>query len=127
MTIPALLFSLLLLLPVSAEVSVVQYPIKSKVSLSLGGKNKAEVEREGTVAKILVQMEGLQRPDSVLARMNTYVVWAVSPEGIFDNLGELEMSGTKGTLEATTWWTGRVLASSTRTMYPGQPRQFRLP
>jgi hypothetical protein len=34
--------------------------------------------------------------------MNCYVVWAISPEGSFDNLGELEQSKEKGTLEATT-------------------------
>src|SRR5262249_19603415 len=34
--------------------------------------------------------------------MNSYVVWAISQEGIFDRLGELEQSGAKGTLSATT-------------------------
>jgi hypothetical protein len=76
--------------------------MKTKVSLSLGGKNKADVERAGTVAKVSIQMEGLQPPGSQAAWMNTYVVWAVSPEGSFDNLGELEIAGTKGSLVATT-------------------------
>jgi len=102
MTLPALICSLLLLAPASAEVSVVQFPAKSKITLSLGGKNKADVERAGTVAKVLVQAEGLQPPQSEQSRMNSYVVWAVSPEGIFDNLGELEIAGAKGSLAATT-------------------------
>jgi hypothetical protein len=80
----------------------VQFPIKTKVSLSLGGKNKADVERAATVSKVSIQMEGLQSPATQVARMNTYVVWAVSPEGIFDNLGELEITGSKGSLVATT-------------------------
>jgi hypothetical protein len=92
----------LVLLPSSAEVSVVQFPLKTKVSLSLGGKNKVDVERAGTVSKVSVQMEGLQAPGTQVARMNTYVVWTVSPEGSFDNLGELEMAGSKASLVATT-------------------------
>jgi len=102
MNLPSLLLSLLVLLPSSAEVSVVQFPLKTKVSLSLGGKNKVDVERAGTVSKVSVQMEGLQPPGTQVARMNTYVVWTVSPEGSFDNLGELEMSGSKASLVATT-------------------------
>ena len=102
MNLPSLLLSLLVLLPSSAEVSVVQFPLKTKVSLSLGGKNKVDVERAGTVSKVSVQMEGLQPPGTQVARMNTYVVWTVSPEGSFDNLGELEMAGSKASLVATT-------------------------
>jgi hypothetical protein len=84
------------------EVTAVHFPAKGKASLSFGGKNKAEVERVGTVTKASLQMEGVQPPSSVRAGMNCYVVWAISPEGAFDNLGELEISGTKASLEATT-------------------------
>jgi hypothetical protein len=34
--------------------------------------------------------------------MNCYVLWAVSAENTFDNLGELSVNGAKGYLEATT-------------------------
>jgi hypothetical protein len=102
MTLPAVIFSLFLLAPTSAEVSVVQFPPKTRITLSLGGKNKADVERAGTVAKVFIQAEGLQPPQSVQSRMNSYVVWAVSPEGSFDNLGELEITKEKGNLTATT-------------------------
>jgi len=102
MSLPSLLLSLFVLLPASAEVSVVQFPLKTKVSLSLGGKNKVDVERAATVSRVTVQMEGLQPAGTQVARMNTYVVWAVSPEGSFDNLGELEMAGSKASLVATT-------------------------
>jgi hypothetical protein len=102
MSLPAILLSLILFAPVSTEVSIVQFPLRSKISLSLGGKNKAEVERAGTVSRVSIQMDALQPPQSVVPRMNTYVVWTVSPEGSFENLGELEISGTKGALIATT-------------------------
>ena len=102
MSITALLVGLLLLLPTPAEVVIVQFPMRAKVSLPLGGKNKADVQRLATTTKTLIKLEDLRSPQSVLAGMNTYVAWAVSPEGSFDNLGELEIAGTKGLLEATT-------------------------
>jgi hypothetical protein len=85
-----------------AEVTAVQFPAKGKVSLSLGGKNKAEVERTGTVSRVFVQLEAVPPTTSHQAGMNCYVVWAASPEGTLDNLGELEINGTKASLEATT-------------------------
>jgi hypothetical protein len=100
--ITALLATLLLLPPTPAEVNVVQFPAKGKASLSLGAKGKAEIERTGTVTRTVLQLDGLQFPQAAGGGMNSYVVWAISPEGSFDNLGELELSGAKGTLEATT-------------------------
>jgi Domain of unknown function (DUF4398) len=100
--ITGLLLSLLLLPPTQTEVTVVPFPAKGKTSLSVGVKGKAEVERTGTVTRAVLQLEGLQAPQAARGGMNAYVVWAVSPEGIFDNLGELELSGAKGTLQATT-------------------------
>jgi hypothetical protein len=51
---------------------------------------------------VTVQLDGVALPHTVLAGMNSYVVWAVSSEGLFDNIGEVELSGAKGNLEATT-------------------------
>ena len=102
MTILTLLLGMLVLIPTTAEVLIVQFPTKSKVSLPLGGKSKADVERLATTTRTKIKMEDLRSPQSVLAGMNTYVAWAVSPEGSFDNLGELELAGAKGLLEATT-------------------------
>lgn len=96
------LLTLILFAPSPAEITVVQFPSKGKANISLGGKNKADVERGGTVTRVAVQMEGLQPPSSSRPGMNSYVVWTISPEGIFENLGELELSGTKGSLEAST-------------------------
>jgi hypothetical protein len=86
----------------TADVTVVQFPPKGRVNLSLGGKSKAEVERLPTVTRVSVQLEGLLSPQGSKGEMNCYVVWAVSPENTFDNLGELAVNGAKGTLEATT-------------------------
>jgi len=86
----------------TADVTVVQFPVKGRVSLSLGPKNKAEVERLATVTRVSVQVEGLLSTQGSKGEMNCYVVWAVSPENTFDNLGELSVNGAKGALEATT-------------------------
>src|SRR5262245_8103389 len=102
MTSTALLLNMVLLVATFSELPVMQFPAKGKTGLTLGMKAKADVERTGTVTKVVVQLEDLRPPQSVLAGMNTYVVWAVSPEGSFDNLGELEISDRKGFLEATT-------------------------
>jgi hypothetical protein len=102
MNLSALLLSLLILAPINAEVSILEFPMHTKVRLSMGEKNRAEVERAGTVARVSVRMEGLRPPYGAVQGMNSYVAWAVSPEGIFDNLGALVISGSRGTLEATT-------------------------
>jgi hypothetical protein len=102
MSVSALLLSLAFFLPSPAEVLIVQFSAKSRVTLPLGGKSKADVQRLATNTKIVIRLEDLRSPQSVLPGMNTYVAWAVSPEGSFDNLGELEVSGAKGHLEATT-------------------------
>ena len=98
----ALLLSLMLLPVTPTEVTVVQFPARGKASVSMGTKSKADVERNGTVTRVTVQLDGLALPHTVLAGMNSYVVWAVSPEGLFDNMGEVELDGAKGNLEATT-------------------------
>ncbi len=102
MIIFALVLALLAMPTTPTEVTAVQFPARGKANLSLGGKNKASVERAGTVSKTSIEIEGIRTSQSVRAGMNCYVVWAVSPEGTFDNLGELEISDGEATLEATT-------------------------
>jgi len=102
MNLSALLLSLLILVPVTTEISILEFPIQTKVSLSMGNKSKVEVERAGNVATVSIQMEGLTPLHRTVEGMNAYVAWAVSPEGILDNLGALAVSGSKGKLEATT-------------------------
>jgi hypothetical protein len=102
MILQALMLNLLLTAATPAEIQVVSFPTKGKVALSLGVKGKADVERLGTVTKVSFQFEGLAAPHAALAGMNAFVAWVVSPEGSFENLGELEIDGSKASLEATT-------------------------
>jgi hypothetical protein len=102
MTPYALLLHLLLLAATPIEVQVVNFPTKGKVAVSLGAKGRADIERLSTVTRIAIQLDEVQPTRSALAGMNAYVAWAISPEGSFENLGELDVNGTKATLEATT-------------------------
>jgi hypothetical protein len=102
MMVHALLLNLLLMAVAPVEVLVVHFPVKGRVSVSLGLKGKADVERIGSVTRATIQLDDLQPAHSTLAGMNAYVAWAVSPEGSFENLGELDVNGSKGSLEATT-------------------------
>jgi hypothetical protein len=102
MTMQALLLNLLLTAATPVEIFVVSFPAKGSVAVSLGVKAKADVERLGTVTKVEFQLEDIQPAQTALAGMNALVAWVVSPEGNFENLGELEIAGTKASLEATT-------------------------
>jgi hypothetical protein len=102
MTLQVLLLNLLLLAATPVEIQVLNFPAKGKVAVSLGAKGRADVERLNTVTRIAIQLDDLQPTRSALAGMNAYVAWAISPEGSFENLGELDVNGTKGNLEATT-------------------------
>lgn len=98
----AVLLKMVLLAATFSDLLVMQFPSKGKVSLSLGTKTKAEVERIGTVTRVSIEVENLRAPQTAQVGMNTYVVWAVSPEGTVDNMGELGVDESKGFLEATT-------------------------
>lgn len=101
MTSSILLTALLMLAGVT-EVQVVHLPSRGRISLALGVKAKVDIERVGTVTRAAIEIEELQPASSAIPGMNAYVVWAVSPEGAFDNLGELLVDGNKSTLDATT-------------------------
>jgi hypothetical protein len=102
MILPALAIAALLAAALPAEIQVVSFPSRGKLSVPLGAKGKADVERLSTVTKVSFQLDGVPAPHTVLAGMNALVVWVVSPEGGFENLGELEIDGAKAFLEATT-------------------------
>jgi hypothetical protein len=102
MILQTFLLNLLLAAVTPVEVLVVHFPARGKVSAPLGATGKADVERLGTVTRTVIQLADIQAPHTALPGMNAYVAWAISPEGSFENLGELNMSGSKATLEATT-------------------------
>ena len=78
---------LLLLFALTIELDTVDLPLNSAVKITFAPSGKAELKREGTVTYVKIEVDQLRAP---IAPLNTYVVWAISPEGIFENLGELQ-------------------------------------
>src|SRR5581483_9105773 len=64
---------------------------------------RAEAKRSGGRTRIKLRVNDLPHPQGVGAFYTTYVVWAITPDGLADNLGELPMpDGDKREIEVTT-------------------------
>lgn len=97
------ILSLLLALAVNTmEVITVALPLQNDLKVALSPAGRADLKREGTLTRIRLEVERLQPPSGFGAAFNTYVVWIVSPEGILQNLGELDINKSKGQFSATT-------------------------
>jgi hypothetical protein len=97
-----LAFTLFLTAATPAEVVVVSLPAKGTSSLALAPSGKAEVEHAPTLSVIHIEVDKLQPASKLSAAMNSYVAWAISPEGGFENVGELAVSDGKGRLDTVT-------------------------
>ena len=86
----------------TVNLDVVTLPPSSDVKVALTPAGKGEFKREGTVTRIKIEIDRVNAPTTLGPALNTYIVWAISPEGILDNLGELDTSGNKGQFNATT-------------------------
>ena len=92
---------------VSAQVDVarktiaITYPLDDLVTVQFRGttrfprmKGEAKVKRTGrTGTRIELSVEKMPRPFELGAGYATYVLWAISPNGTADNLGEIKRSG----------------------------------
>ncbi len=81
----------------------VTYPLGEPVDLAFRGttrfprlRGQARVERKNkTGTKVSITLENLPRPYELGGAYTTYILWAITPEGRADNLGELKFrSGT---------------------------------
>jgi outer membrane protein OmpA-like peptidoglycan-associated protein len=106
----SLLFALLLCAPVvlaqadsRRETVAVSYPLEQTVSLKFRGTTRlprlsgsAKVRRTGRRnTRVELSVDNLPRAYEVGGIYTTYVLWAISPEGRADNLGELKRSGSQ--------------------------------
>jgi len=98
----ALAFTLLLVAATPAEVVVVNLPAKGTLSLALAPSGKADVEHAATLSLIHIEVDKLQAASKLSPAMNSYVVWSISPEGGFENVGELALTDGKGRLDTVT-------------------------
>src|SRR6476661_3262769 len=100
-TVIAFSFSIIAQSPdVARRTTAVTYPLDDAVTVQFRGttrfprmKGSAKVKRTtryGT--KIELSVDGMPRPFELGAGYATYVVWAISPEGQVDNLGEIKRS-----------------------------------
>ncbi len=105
----ALLFALMLSAPAAfaqadsrRETVAVSYPLEQTVSLKFRGTTRlprlsgsAKVRRTGRRnTRVELGVDNLPRAYEVGGVYTTYVLWAISPEGRADNLGELKRSGS---------------------------------
>src|SRR5438270_588821 len=98
-----MILSLVLALALSTvDLDVVTLPLSNDVKAALAPAGRSDLRREGTVTRVKIDIDRVAAPSTLGPALNTYVVWAVSPEGILDNLGELDMNGAKGQFNATT-------------------------
>lgn len=98
-----LIAPLLLVLAVTTiDLDVVTLPLTNEVKVVLAPAGRSEMKRDGNVSQIKIDIDRIAAPKTLDPALSTYVVWAVSGEGIFDNLGELQINGNKGQFNATT-------------------------
>ncbi|PYT04015.1 MAG: hypothetical protein DMF65_03005 [Acidobacteria bacterium] len=83
------------------ETVAVSYPLEQTISLKFRGttrlprlKGEAKVRRSGRRnTRVELSVENLPRAYELGSVYTTYVLWAISPEGRADNLGEIKRGG----------------------------------
>src|SRR5436853_7230846 len=102
----ALLFALVWCAPIALaqadsrrETVAVSYPLEQTISLKFRGTTRlprlsgsAKVRRSGRRnTRVELEIENLPRAYELGSVYTTYVLWAISPEGRADNLGEIKL------------------------------------
>src|SRR4051812_24882019 len=94
---------LILLLSVTFfDLGIVFLPPFNDIKFALTPAGRSELKREGTVTRVKIDIDRVAAPSTLGAAFSTYVVWAITPEGVVDNLGEVDINGVKGQFSATT-------------------------
>src|SRR5688572_22606331 len=94
--------SLLVQAPTTVDVVVVTVPVRGDVVIPLTPNGRVEVRRDPSVKRIRLEIERVLAASMLGPAFNTHVAWAVSADGVFENLGEIAMDRDRGRLEATT-------------------------
>ncbi|MBV8476811.1 MAG: hypothetical protein JOZ36_09110, partial [Acidobacteria bacterium] len=94
---------------VAESTKAIDYRQGSKSDIALKGTDlipdaagKAEVDTKSATTQIKAEVEHLKPANSFGLEYLTYVLWAVSPEGVASNLGELSVHDGKGSIRAST-------------------------
>jgi outer membrane protein OmpA-like peptidoglycan-associated protein len=94
---------------VSRTVQAVNYRDRASTKIDFRGtplmpraEGKADIEAKRGRIGIKAELEHLELPSTFGSAYLTYVLWAISPEGNPNNLGEVVLEGSKSKLEVTT-------------------------
>jgi outer membrane protein OmpA-like peptidoglycan-associated protein len=94
---------------VAESTKAIDYRQGSKSEIAMKGSDqmpevngKAEVDTKSTPTQLKVEVEHLKPANSFGLEYLTYVLWAISPEGLPSNLGELVVHDGKGSIRAST-------------------------
>jgi outer membrane protein OmpA-like peptidoglycan-associated protein len=94
---------------VSRTIQAVNYRAKGSTHIDFRGtpllpqaKGEAKIESKAAAVTIDASFENLSPANQFGSVYLTYVLWAISPEGRANNLGQLTLDGTKGRLRVTT-------------------------
>lgn len=87
---------------VPRQTVAVTYPLEQTVSVKFRGttrlprlKGEAKIKRQGRRGtRVELSVENLPRATELGGIYTTYVLWAISPEGRVDNLGEIKRGGS---------------------------------
>ena len=87
----------------------ITYPPKGKLRVQLAGTTRtpranagAEVLRLRGLTQVEIELDDMVPAYLLGADYTTYVLWAVTPEGQVENMGEFLLSGSRSKLRATT-------------------------
>jgi outer membrane protein OmpA-like peptidoglycan-associated protein len=85
-------------------------------------KGEARVERKKGVVSISAKFDKVSAATMYGAPYLTYVLWAITPEGRADNLGEIQMSGMKGKVDgASSFQAFAMIVTAEPDFAVGQP------
>src|SRR6202045_3405452 len=94
---------------VSRTVQAVNYRDRASTKIDFRGtplmpraEGKADIDAKRGRIAIKAEFEHLELPSTFGSAYLTYVLWAISPEGNPNNLGEVVLDGSKSKLEVTT-------------------------
>lgn len=87
----------------------ITYPTKGKVEVKLTGTTRtpkanatAEVQRLRGLTQVEIELDDMVPAYLLGADYTTYILWAVTPEGQVENMGEFRLNGSRSKLRATT-------------------------
>src|ERR1700680_1136246 len=94
---------------VSRTVQAVNYRDRASTKIDFRGtplmpraEGKAAIQAKGGRVAIRAEFDHLELPSTFGSAYLTYVLWAISPEGTPNNLGEVVLEGNKSKLAVTT-------------------------